>query len=981
MAQKYWITRNIDRIDEYFVDEISLQYANKQIEKIEQYKETGKILTEEQEEYLMHLEMIENEKNNNKRKYGFQPKEIQRTEIQENQIGNEDEDLLTKPQIENITIQTQPTPTMHSFLENIKTNNSIENIFNQTIVQQIQREANTTILTLNQDEETGTILKTLLFPTLPENYFTELTNEPEVTEKFIQMEQNLKLLFPAEEMYSDQPSTQRQFLHLEEYYSTLYKRLRKSDLENLYAMRQEMVELHELVAQRIPASEQILEQTENPTTQEINIYQNQISVKYQTARDIVYIDKFIINEIRYFYSDLALSKLLSYEDQLRYNQGIEGKLTGPEKQYYNQLIEQLNLAEKIRHLYNIEDINVVHKRYKRQALLVGAIGGMIVGGLLADRRMHNMEIAIDELDQRTRVLTNEMVEVQGQMITLTKTTMKEFEKVKQAISQTNDRIDYIAAEIAQMEQAQIAIIRDIEQIHYALYYLSYIVGSLFPAIERKLSMYEYMMTQIEFLMDAMDNLSNGLVSHKLIEPKDFQRMITKVDENVKKNYPEYTLLMKEVQQYYDLPLTRFTSHENKLIIQIPMYIQHYTQTPLQLYNLKTIPVPYNINQQLKATKLEQHPYTQLHPKHPLLALGHSTYISLEITDLHNCYHLGNYYLCEQTFLAQRSTQHTCESAIYHKLPTIKIKELCDFTYYPNLIPEPTILDTGEDILMGNIPMPWTFYCADEKKVPNIQTGGTYVQIKRSTMCQCSLSVGKYYIHENIVTCVNKSRTPIQLYYTINQAAAIYFPKTEMDVNLEENVMTKLPVNISLPIPDFEQPENLTTGVALYRPEIEAGPWKQVRKHQDSQQKLFKSKADKLAHTQTYKEQRKQKVWTYVKWIVSIIIIVIIIGGCIWLIGYCNLRKLIRTPVTKIWNPRNYFQKKVWPFTVSRRIPETIPMARFHRNNGTNGTDSIELGYNNQICDICGTIKTKGVCNKCHPIEEPNIEPMPSTSIN
>ncbi len=184
-------------------------------------------------------------------------------------------------------------------------------------------------------------------------------------------------------------------------------------------------------------------------------------------------------------------------------------------------------------------------------------------------------------------------------------------------------------------------------------------------------MYEYMMTEIEFLMDAMDSLSDGLISHKLIEPMNLQQMIDQVDESVKNRYPEYTVVMDQVQQYFDLPLVRFTCHKEQLVLQIPVYIQHYTENPLDLYYLHTVPVPLNINQQLLATKMEPHPYTQIHPKEPLLALSYSTYVPLTEKDLHNCYHFGKYYLCEHTFLSQRSSTHTCESAIYHNLPRNK----------------------------------------------------------------------------------------------------------------------------------------------------------------------------------------------------------------------------------------------------------------------------------------------------------------------
>ena len=120
------------------------------------------------------------------------------------------------------------------------------------------------------------------------------------------------------------------------------------------------------------------------------------------------------------------------------------------------------------------------------------------------------------LEEDIKINTREILNIKDEMIGIVKAELKDYETLKTAIEHTNTRIDYIVNEIKKMEQREIVMINDMEQIHYALYYVSYVVGSLFPAIERKLSMYEYLITQIGFLLDALDNLSNGLLSHKLI---------------------------------------------------------------------------------------------------------------------------------------------------------------------------------------------------------------------------------------------------------------------------------------------------------------------------------------------------------------------------------------------------------------------------------------------------------------------------------
>ena len=62
--------------------------------------------------------------------------------------------------------------------------------------------------------------------------------------------------------------------------------------------------------------------------------------------------------------------------------------------------------------------------------------------------------------------------------------------------------------------------------------------------------------------------------------------------------------------------------DRNLIIQFPVVIQPYTQQPLILYQLETVPVPI-LDQNNKAQS-----YTHLQAKKPFITLNSETYISL-----------------------------------------------------------------------------------------------------------------------------------------------------------------------------------------------------------------------------------------------------------------------------------------------------------------------------------------------------------------
>ena len=82
-------------------------------------------------------------------------------------------------------------------------------------------------------------------------------------------------------------------------------------------------------------------------------------------------------------------------------------------------------------------------------------------------------------------------------------------------------------------------------------------------------------------------------------------------------------MIDRLHLYYDLQLVTFGINKNKnLIIQFPVFIQPYTQQPLILYQLETVPVPA-IYQNMQAQS-----YMHLQVEKTYFALNSETYISI-----------------------------------------------------------------------------------------------------------------------------------------------------------------------------------------------------------------------------------------------------------------------------------------------------------------------------------------------------------------
>ena len=205
---------------------------------------------------------------------------------------------------------------------------------------------------------------------------------------------------------------------------------------------------------------------------------------------------------------------------------------------------------------------------------------------------------------------------------------------------------------------------------------------------------------------------------------------------------------------------------------------------------------------IDATESEK-AYTQIIPDTEMVAMNRDTYINVDHSELKQCIKFSIMYFCEQTFLMKHTSEHTCETAIYHEQSPDLIKDKCNIQYYPELDPTPQILDAGKHILLGNIPEPWSVVCSKNDPIPNPLQASKYVIIKNKDLCQCSLSAGTWYIQENIVHCEEEACSDLQLYYTVNMAVMIYDFIEEIeevkvrDISLYEEPVKHDPIEINL----------------------------------------------------------------------------------------------------------------------------------------------------------------------------------------
>ena len=403
-----------------------------------------------------------------------------------------------------------------------------------------------------------------------------------------------------------------------------------------------------------------------------------------------------------------------------------------------------------------------------------------------------------QLKHRQNVLDHRIEAMEGDMISITKETFEELDYLKRELELTGYNIKVLTTEI---KNVQYKLSRHMERLmdnSNSILFLSSTISVLLSEMERYLELHERVNSELDHILDALDNLSNNLLSHSVVRPSVLKRLIEHVKQQLAEKYTNYELVITEVHDYYNLPVSSFDYVDGILGVFVPLFIRPNLQEPMYVYNVRTIPVPYHINSKMIDATESEKAYTQIIPDTEVVAMNRDTYINVDHSELKQCIKFSVMYFCEQTFLMKHTSEHTCQTAIYHEQSPDLIKDKCNIQYYLILILD-LILDAGKHKLLGNIPEPWSVVCSKNYPIPNPLQASKYVIIKKKDLFQCSLSTGTWYIQENIVHCEEEASSDLQLYYTVNMAVMIYdfIEEIEEVISLYEEPVKYDPFSIDL----------------------------------------------------------------------------------------------------------------------------------------------------------------------------------------
>ena len=163
--------------------------------------------------------------------------------------------------------------------------------------------------------------------------------------------------------------------------------------------------------------------------------------------------------------------------------------------------------------------------------------------------------------------------------------------------------------------------------HYSINTLPY----LRTVQDKYITLYKELITQLHIYPTSIRILAKGCLPISLLTPSKLREILNKVKTATKKSNPDYDLVKDRLHLYYDMQLVMFGINKDKnIIIQFSVFIQPYTQQPLILYHIETVPVLI-IDQNTQAQS-----YMYLQVNKPYIALSSETYISIRQQELRTC---------------------------------------------------------------------------------------------------------------------------------------------------------------------------------------------------------------------------------------------------------------------------------------------------------------------------------------------------------
>ena len=114
------------------------------------------------------------------------------------------------------------------------------------------------------------------------------------------------------------------------------------------------------------------------------------------------------------------------------------------------------------------------------------------------------------------------------MVSVAQTTLKEIERFQKDIVGDNKTLERLPQHVMHVQVIIDTFIWKVSYNANAIRSLAFILGRISANMERNLSKYQQLLVDLDHIMDGLDTLSSGLLSHTIIPPGKLAELLDPV---------------------------------------------------------------------------------------------------------------------------------------------------------------------------------------------------------------------------------------------------------------------------------------------------------------------------------------------------------------------------------------------------------------------------------------------------------------------
>ena len=413
-------------------------------------------------------------------------------------------------------------------------------------------------------------------------------------------------------------------------------------------------------------------------------------------------------------------------------------------------------------------------RGKRGILALGLslLSGIVKGTtwFIKRKRENVMMKNIDILGARTDILLDKYNDLSERMVTYANVNNEVIKSLHKNLTTIKSDIHYFNGVIKLVQNNFVSLNESLRlvQVYTFNNRIYNMVNAQALQIMAKIT--EYFRTSesiFETTLNGLHQLEMGEMPIAFVGRRELRDALRHISLKIQKDYPDFELLFSNERDIYKQNDISYHIEGQTLIIQVPLYLKRKLSSPMTLYKIDTVFVPFLTDD--TSQDKDRPSFTKLDFPKPYVAINQDYFIPLSTEDLAQCIKYDHFYVCLQKLLhLHRSTTH-CLAAIYWDKDMEEIISTCPFKYYYNIKPEPQILDASDYILISNLPTPWHVFCIDIG-YPEKFEGDSYALLTRDTLCQCNIDGTMFSLKSDMLACHDKSKHE-RLTHPINSVVA------------------------------------------------------------------------------------------------------------------------------------------------------------------------------------------------------------------